>query len=158
MLDRKKNWNLFQMNCKIKSREEFSFHIWHFPLSCTFAKKNNTMLNSTGHVVHNLHSTVTSFYFSVTEKFLENIHTMLNEPSVGLYRVQEHVRRSLPQLVDKKVHVYVSMFICSVATSSYLQCLSEVYQTTSNLVHHPCVWVEPVMLMSSCPSLIQKEL
>ncbi|KAJ7365734.1 BLOC-1- complex subunit 8 [Desmophyllum pertusum] len=24
----------------------------------------------------------------VTEKFLENIHTMLNEPSVGLYRVQ----------------------------------------------------------------------
>ena len=42
-------------------------------------------------------------YDSVTEKFLENIHTMLNEPSVGLYRVQEHVRRSLPQLVEKKV-------------------------------------------------------
>ena len=41
----------------------------------------------------------------VTEKFLENIHTMLNEPSVGLYRVQEHVRRSLPQLVDKKVNM-----------------------------------------------------
>ena len=41
----------------------------------------------------------------VTEKFLENIHTMLNEPSVGLYRVQEHVRRSLPQLVDKKVNI-----------------------------------------------------
>ncbi|CAH3022314.1 unnamed protein product, partial [Porites evermanni] len=41
----------------------------------------------------------------VTEKFLENIHTMLNEPSVGLYRVQEHVRRSLPQLVDKKVEM-----------------------------------------------------
>lgn len=30
---------------------------------------------------------------------------MLNEPSVGLYRVQEHVRRSLLQLVDKKVCV-----------------------------------------------------
>ncbi|XP_074618782.1 BLOC-1-related complex subunit 8 homolog isoform X1 [Acropora palmata] len=41
----------------------------------------------------------------VTERFLENIHTMLNEPSVGLYRVQEHVRRSLPQLVDKKVEM-----------------------------------------------------
>ncbi|KAJ7365736.1 BLOC-1- complex subunit 8 [Desmophyllum pertusum] len=41
----------------------------------------------------------------VTEKFLENIHTMLNEPSVGLYRVQEHVRRSLPQLVDRKIEM-----------------------------------------------------
>ncbi|XP_020621147.1 BLOC-1-related complex subunit 8 homolog isoform X2 [Orbicella faveolata] len=41
----------------------------------------------------------------VTEKFLENIHTMLNEPSVGLYRMQEHVRRSLPQLVDKKIEM-----------------------------------------------------
>ena len=39
----------------------------------------------------------------VTEKFLENILSMLNEPSVGLYRVQEHVRRSTPQLVEKKV-------------------------------------------------------
>ena len=43
------------------------------------------------------------YLHSVTEQFLENIHTMLNEPSVGLYRVQEHVRRSLPQLVDRKV-------------------------------------------------------
>ena len=49
-------------------------------------------------------------YASVTEKFLENIHTMLNEPSVGLYRMQEHVRRSLPQLVDKKVGC--RMLIC----------------------------------------------
>lgn len=47
-------------------------------------------------------------YHSVTEKFLENIHMMLNEPSVGLYRVQEHVRRSLPQLVDKKVSMSVT--------------------------------------------------
>ena len=106
------------MNCKSKSREEFSFHTGHFSLSCTFAKKNNKILNSTVHVVDNLHFTITSFYFSVTEKFLENIHTMLNEPSVGLYRVQEHVRRSLPQLIDKKVHAYVSMFICSAPTSS----------------------------------------
>ena len=48
--------------------------------------------------------------YLVTEKFLENIHTMLNEPSVGLYRVQEHVRRSLPQLVDKKVLIFMLWF------------------------------------------------
>lgn len=51
-------------------------------------------------------TSIANYMFSVTEKFLENIHTMLNEPSVGLYRVQEHVRRSLPQLVDRKVSMF----------------------------------------------------
>ncbi|XP_048584233.1 BLOC-1-related complex subunit 8 homolog isoform X2 [Nematostella vectensis] len=41
----------------------------------------------------------------VSEKFIESIHLMVNEPSVGLYRIQEHVRRSLPQLVDKKMEL-----------------------------------------------------
>ena len=42
-------------------------------------------------------------YHSVTEKFSEALVILGNEPSLGLFRLQEHVRRSLPILVDHKV-------------------------------------------------------
>ncbi|KAK1152462.1 BLOC-1-related complex subunit 8 isoform X1 [Acipenser oxyrinchus oxyrinchus] len=38
----------------------------------------------------------------VTDKFTESMYVLANEPSVALYRLQEHVRRSLPQLVQHK--------------------------------------------------------
>ncbi|XP_020336069.1 BLOC-1-related complex subunit 8 isoform X3 [Oncorhynchus kisutch] len=38
----------------------------------------------------------------VTDKFTENMYVLANEPSVALYRLQEHVRRSLPELVQHK--------------------------------------------------------
>ncbi|KAK6467442.1 BLOC-1-related complex subunit 8 isoform X2 [Huso huso] len=38
----------------------------------------------------------------VTDKFTESMYVLANEPSVALYRLQEHVRRSLPQLAQHK--------------------------------------------------------
>ncbi|XP_072924181.1 BLOC-1-related complex subunit 8 isoform X1 [Hemitrygon akajei] len=38
----------------------------------------------------------------VTDKFTESMYFLANEPSVALYRLQEHVRRSLPELVQHK--------------------------------------------------------
>ncbi|XP_006639919.2 BLOC-1-related complex subunit 8 isoform X1 [Lepisosteus oculatus] len=38
----------------------------------------------------------------VTDKFTESMYVLGNEPSVALYRLQEHVRRSLPELVQHK--------------------------------------------------------
>ncbi|XP_068175427.1 BLOC-1-related complex subunit 8 isoform X1 [Antennarius striatus] len=38
----------------------------------------------------------------VTDKFTESMYVLANEPSVALYRLQEHVRRSLPELVQHK--------------------------------------------------------
>ncbi|XP_015254917.1 PREDICTED: protein MEF2BNB isoform X2 [Cyprinodon variegatus] len=38
----------------------------------------------------------------VSDKFTESMNVLANEPSVALYRLQEHVRRSLPELVQHK--------------------------------------------------------
>ena len=41
----------------------------------------------------------------VADKLSETVHLMLNDPSMGLYRIQEHVKRSVPTLVEKKVEL-----------------------------------------------------
>ncbi|XP_064237667.1 BLOC-1-related complex subunit 8 isoform X1 [Aotus nancymaae] len=38
----------------------------------------------------------------LTDKFTESVYVLANEPSVALYRLQEHVRRSLPELAQHK--------------------------------------------------------
>ncbi|XP_078689985.1 BLOC-1-related complex subunit 8-like isoform X2 [Branchiostoma floridae x Branchiostoma belcheri] len=38
----------------------------------------------------------------VTERFSENLHIIANEPSLALFRLQEHVHKSLPQLAEQK--------------------------------------------------------
>ncbi|XP_062366006.1 BLOC-1-related complex subunit 8 isoform X2 [Cinclus cinclus] len=42
-------------------------------------------------------------FCSVTDKFTESLYVLANEPSVALFRLQEHVRRSLPELAQHKV-------------------------------------------------------
>jgi hypothetical protein len=39
----------------------------------------------------------------VSEKVSENIHIVANEPSLALFRLQEHVRKSLPVLIERKI-------------------------------------------------------
>ncbi|GAU95999.1 hypothetical protein RvY_07509 [Ramazzottius varieornatus] len=39
----------------------------------------------------------------VAEKLSDNVHGILNEPSLGMYRIHEHVRKSMPVLVQKKM-------------------------------------------------------
>jgi len=43
----------------------------------------------------------------VAEKISESMNIVANEPSLAFFRVQEHVRKSLPQLVDQKVGTHV---------------------------------------------------
>lgn len=41
-------------------------------------------------------------YVSAMERVSENMHVVANEPSLALYRLQEHVRKSLPFMVEKR--------------------------------------------------------
>ena len=38
----------------------------------------------------------------VAGKVNESIQILANEPSLGLYRIQEHVHRTIPQIVERK--------------------------------------------------------
>ncbi|RZF44668.1 hypothetical protein LSTR_LSTR000620 [Laodelphax striatellus] len=40
-----------------------------------------------------------------TERISENMHIVANEPSLAFYRLQEHVRKALPPMVEKRVDV-----------------------------------------------------
>jgi len=39
----------------------------------------------------------------VTDKFTDALEAIANEPTLALYRVQEHTRKSLPTLVEKRI-------------------------------------------------------
>ncbi|XP_065316035.1 BLOC-1-related complex subunit 8 homolog [Gordionus sp. m RMFG-2023] len=39
------------------------------------------------------------------ERFSENIQIVANEPSLALFRISEHIRRSLPQLTHSKIQI-----------------------------------------------------
>ncbi|XP_012253766.1 BLOC-1-related complex subunit 8 homolog [Athalia rosae] len=40
-----------------------------------------------------------------TERISENMHIVANEPSLAFYRLQEHVRKALPPMIEKRVEV-----------------------------------------------------
>jgi hypothetical protein len=42
---------------------------------------------------------------SATERISENMHIVANEPSLAFYRLQEHVRKALNPMVDRRVDV-----------------------------------------------------
>lgn len=46
-----------------------------------------------------------NYSFSASERISENMHIVANEPSLAFYRLQEHVRKSLPPMVEHRVEV-----------------------------------------------------
>lgn len=42
---------------------------------------------------------------SASERISENMHIVANEPSLAFYRLQEHVRKSLPPMVENRAEV-----------------------------------------------------
>lgn len=52
-----------------------------------------------------LHSYIILPLFTATERISENMHIVANEPSLAFYRLQEHVRKALNPMVDRKMEV-----------------------------------------------------
>jgi hypothetical protein len=51
----------------------------------------------------------------VTEKLSESMNIIANEPSLAFFRIQEHVRKCLPQLAETKVNLGHSDFMRGVS-------------------------------------------
>lgn len=51
-------------------------------------------------------------WVSVTDRVSESMNVIANEPSLAFYRIQEHVRKCLPQLAETKVDACIILFIC----------------------------------------------
>jgi len=49
-----------------------------------------------------------NWFLLVGDKFSENIQIIANEPSLAFFRIQEHIRNTVPQLVDNKVCLSIS--------------------------------------------------
>jgi len=58
----------------------------------------------------------------VSEKLSENIQVVANEPSLAFFRIQEHVRKTLPPLTDKKVWLLVHT--CTSHTDVYFELIA----------------------------------
>lgn len=44
-------------------------------------------------------------HFPATEKISENLHIIANEPSLAFYRIQEHIRKVMPTIVERRGEV-----------------------------------------------------
>lgn len=44
-------------------------------------------------------------FLLATERISENMHIVANEPSLAFYRLQEHVRKAINPMVDRRVDV-----------------------------------------------------
>ncbi|XP_038020003.1 BLOC-1-related complex subunit 8 [Motacilla alba alba] len=81
----------------------------------------------------------------VTDKFTESLYVLANEPSVALFRLQEHVRRSLPELAQHKSDmqgweeqsqgaIYTVEYACSAIKS--MAGSSVYFQSIDSLLRH----------------------
>ena len=62
-------------------------------------------LNCSLSINHVIFSVMRFFITVAMERISENMHLIANEPSLALYRLQEHVRKSLPFMVEKRTEV-----------------------------------------------------
>lgn len=56
-------------------------------------------------LLYKIHVYIYIFRITATERISENMHIVANEPSLAFYRLQEHVRKALPPMVEKRVEV-----------------------------------------------------
>ncbi|VDP13997.1 unnamed protein product [Soboliphyme baturini] len=51
---------------------------------------------------HNAVEARSQFLLTGCENVSEGLHILANDPSLGLYRLQEHVRKTTPALIERK--------------------------------------------------------
>lgn len=68
------------------------------------ARRGMCKVNDSGEIKNNPYNFVLLFLLG-TGILSENLHFVANEPSLAFYRLQEHVRKSVPPMIEKRVQV-----------------------------------------------------
>lgn len=79
-------------------------------------------------VVESFRTDLPTRTFRVTNGFNEAIYLAANEPSLGMYRLQEHIQTNVPKLVMQKqalqgVSGLIGHFLLIIETHSYIRTL-----------------------------------
>lgn len=82
-------------------------------------------------IVESFQADLATRVFRVTSGFNESVYLAANEPSLGMYRLQEHIQTTVPKVVNQKqtlqgvsVRDSVACFILA------LHCLIALFQRT----------------------------
>ncbi len=55
-----------------------------------------------GKLLESLQTDLSTRMYRVTNGFNEALYLVANEPSLGMYRIQEHIQTAIPKVVEQK--------------------------------------------------------
>lgn len=64
-----------------------------------------------GKLMESLQTDLSTRLYRVTNGFNESLYLVANEPSLGMYRLQEHVHATVPKVVEQKLALQQVLFL-----------------------------------------------
>ena len=97
------------MRCTLRAagKEGLSdFAKYNFGVSLSQGAVHTRLVAGMSKIVESFQADLPTRIFRVTNSFNESMYLAANEPSLGMYRLQEHVQTNVPRVVMQKQSLY----------------------------------------------------